>query len=97
MTGRRDPKLNEAIAGNYWGNNVPFVNVIWSELTKSGKPGLNLPQMRDYIGTGDSTQQKAGYKYTNGKKSIPLLMSKVLIRMQSMIGILQVKVCLTIF
>ena len=66
LSGKRDPKVSfGSDLTDYQNTNIPFVNDIWSELTFSGVPGLDL--MISYTGTADSDNQKVGYAYTNNQ------------------------------
>ena len=69
LSGKKDPVVSlGSNLTDYQDTNIPFINDIWSELTFSGVPDLDL--MISYTGTGDSNTQKVGYAYTNNQPII---------------------------
>jgi Calx-beta domain/Domain of unknown function (DUF4114)/RTX calcium-binding nonapeptide repeat (4 copies) len=51
---------------DYKGDNVPFINTIWAEITSNSNGQFNLTPAISYIATANNALQKIGYNYTNG-------------------------------
>jgi Calx-beta domain/Domain of unknown function (DUF4114)/RTX calcium-binding nonapeptide repeat (4 copies)/von Willebrand factor type A domain len=70
LSGKEDPavrRLGDRLT-DYQSTNIPFVNDIWSELTRNGVPGLDL--MISYTGTATDEYQKLGFAYTENQPII---------------------------